>query len=101
MTITWIISFLKQFWKPLAILLAFLATFYSGWHFRGTKEELKAFKAIEKSAVVANDKSETFEDNKAQIEDFFGNIDTKVTYETNYNCIIPDDGLRILTKATR
>ena len=101
MQIAWIISLLKEYWKPLAVAITLILTFYSGWYYRGKKEELKSYVAIEKAAVVANNVSTDYEVKKDKIEDSYNVIDTGVTYENNYSCVIPTDGLHILTKATR
>ncbi len=97
----WFLTLLQTNFKPLAILASIMLVFYSGWHLRGKQEELKAFEASERAEAIVYDISKEFETKRAELEEKYNNIDTKVTYESTYSCVIPVDGLRILSQATK
>lgn len=48
---------LRQYWKPLAVLLAILATFYAGYHVRGAFDQVAADKLLQ-SQIEANEKAQ-------------------------------------------
>lgn len=88
-------------WKILIFACYTLLIFYSGYNIKATQEKLRVYKENEKSIIEAGVKASAYEDAKIQIDKIYENIDTKVTYENGYDCIIPADGLHILTEATR
>lgn len=97
----WFILLLKAYWKELAIFTILALVFYSGWHLRGEKDELKAFEESKKAEAIIYDTSKQFEMDRAKLEEKYNNIDLKATYENSYSCVIPVNGLRILSEATK
>src|SRR5882757_1052183 len=91
-----IFKFIKQYW----ILIALSGAFFVGYHIRSLQ-----YKVQENHALIAqtkiDDKAAThFEKIQANIDEKYDNFNTKVTYENAYSCVIPADGLRLLSEAT-
>ena len=92
---------LLAYWKPILIVLLEFIIFFSGYHLRGLKEEVKTQREIIHQAARENESAGKYEDSLSIINNMYDNLNTKVTYENDYSCPIPPDGLRLLAEATR
>ncbi len=91
---------LRGHWQALGIMLVIILVFFSGWHLRGISIDAKLYKESDKLIITANKVSNNYELANTEINKIYDNLNTKVTYENTYSCIIPADGLRLLSEAT-
>lgn len=91
------ILFIRRYW----ILVVIACAFYAGYYLRGLQETVRQIHAINLQNEKQQSTSIIFENTQAEILKLYSNIDTRRTYENNYNCIIPADGLQLLAEATR
>lgn len=95
------IGFLFKYWGEVVLCIIAALIFFSGWHLRGLQDVEKEQNAIITQAKNASDISVNYEESLAMINELSEKLDTKVTYENTYNCLIPADGLQLLSKAIR
>lgn len=91
-----ILLFIRKYW----FLIVLGATFYAGYYLRGLQETAAQIHDIIKQSENYNKPSVMFENLHTDIDTLYTNINTKVTYEDTYSCIIPANGLQLLRAAT-
>lgn len=92
---------LRGHWQTTGLVILFAITFFIGWHLRGIQDDVKELRAVKAKIEADNKIGSVFEYDKQKLDDYYNNLNTKVTYENAYSCNIPADGLRLLSQATR
>lgn len=87
------LQFICRYW----IIIALGGAFYSGYHLKGLQVSVVENKRLIDSVGQYNEVSGNYEKSKTEIEQLY----EKIEPVDNANCIIPDNGLRILREATK
>lgn len=93
--------YLFLYGKEILIVGVIFVSFMVGYQYRGMRELAKVQKAIIEQTITDNKISGELEKALTNINSQYENIDMKVTYEVDYNCVISADGLRLIRAATK
>ena len=83
------------------IMFLVLFSFFAGYRLKSLMIESKQAVAITKQAATYYNGSSNFEHTRMEINRLYDNLNQGVTYADSYDCIIPADGLLLLTAATK
>lgn len=98
------ITLLQANWKLIVTYGLIIVIFFSGWHLRGVSDKAKEVHAIAMQIKHNDEIDVDYNDSISTINKTTEKLNNQLmkTYEeSNYDCVIPVSGVRILQQANR
>ena len=89
-----------QFFRNYWIIIVLTGVFFAGYHLRSIQYAGQEERNLIKESQKQQRTDSAYADMDAQINKLYDNLNEKVTYADTYSCIIPADGMRLLSQAT-
>lgn len=95
------LTFLEGNWRTIGVISLIGLIFFCGWHLRGWKEAVRQEREMTQELQAQQKTAGGFEKSLNNINNQYDKLNLQPTYANPYSCLIPADGLRLLSAATR